>query len=378
MKKILLILILASYWFSNAQIVNIPDTNFKNALLNHNPVIDTNSDGEIQVSEAENTVTLGLGNKNISSLIGIEDFINLTYLYCNNNNLNTINLSNNVALINLNCINNNLSTLNLNNNIALTELNCSNNQIESLNLVDNISLDIINCNNNVLTTLLVNTNINNNTSFTWLECAFNQLTNLDVSNIDFVSSEGLDCSNNNLTNLIMNNTDADIIRCNNNQFFNLDFSDMLNLSHLSCSDNPFLNYINLKNGNNNNFYLQYSDFENLPNLQTVCVDDVSTDLTDFILNETGHDVEFITNCATANILENTLLDFSIYPIPTTGVLNIKSKTEITKIDVFNKLGQLVLSDNNSNIDISNLNQGFYYCKVEDTHGNFGIKKVIKK
>ncbi len=35
---------------ANSQIVDTSDANFKNALLNYNPVIDINSDGEIQVN----------------------------------------------------------------------------------------------------------------------------------------------------------------------------------------------------------------------------------------------------------------------------------------------------------------------------------------
>ncbi|MCG2418401.1 hypothetical protein K8089_05145 [Aequorivita sp. F47161] len=83
MKHLLLTLIFLSSFFASAQIVNIPDANFKNALLNHNPVIDTNGDGEIQVSEAEVVTQLGylteLRDKGIENLTGIEAFINLTF-----------------------------------------------------------------------------------------------------------------------------------------------------------------------------------------------------------------------------------------------------------------------------------------------------------
>ena len=51
--------------------VNIPDANFKNALLNHDPVIDTNNDGNISVDEAEGfSGEMMLSNKNISDLTG--------------------------------------------------------------------------------------------------------------------------------------------------------------------------------------------------------------------------------------------------------------------------------------------------------------------
>ena len=61
-------------------IVSIPDANFKNALLNNNTVIDTNGDGEIQVSEAEAVTNLWVSNENINNLKGIEFFINF-YLF---------------------------------------------------------------------------------------------------------------------------------------------------------------------------------------------------------------------------------------------------------------------------------------------------------
>ncbi|WP_372473503.1 hypothetical protein AB4865_11845 [Capnocytophaga sp. ARDL2] len=54
MKKILFLVAAMGFaTTSSAQIVNIPDFAFKQRLLDHNPVIDTNGDGEIQVSEAE-------------------------------------------------------------------------------------------------------------------------------------------------------------------------------------------------------------------------------------------------------------------------------------------------------------------------------------
>jgi len=69
----------------------------------------------------------------------------------------------------------------------------------------------------------------------------------------------------------------------------------------------------------------------------------------------------------------------IYPNPATSIINIESITQITKVDIYNQLGQLVLSNSNQNkIDVSSLSQGFYYLKLQDVNGNIGIEKVIKK
>jgi hypothetical protein len=80
-----------------------------------------------------------------------------------------------------------------------------------------------------------------------------------------------------------------------------------------------------------------------------------------------------------SVNENTMLDFSIYPNPTNDFLNIESKIEISKVDIYNQLGQLVLSNSNQNkIDVSSLSQGFYYLKVQDENGNVGSDKILKK
>lgn len=79
-----------------AQIVNIPNANFKAMLLNvqvpsqygnyakdlngNEIIIDSNHDGEIQVSEALLVDKLGISMNNITTLQGIEAFVNLRYI----------------------------------------------------------------------------------------------------------------------------------------------------------------------------------------------------------------------------------------------------------------------------------------------------------
>ena len=73
--------------FSTDCALNIPDVNLKNALLAHSPVIDTNGDNEIQISEAAAFKgNLNLSYKNISDLSGLLGFSNVTYLAINGNN----------------------------------------------------------------------------------------------------------------------------------------------------------------------------------------------------------------------------------------------------------------------------------------------------
>ena len=95
-------------------------------------------------------------------------------------------------------------------------------------------------------------------------------------------------------------------------------------------------------------------------------------------SESGHLRVFDLN-TTMGIDENSLLDFSVYPSPTSGILNIESETTITQIEIYSQLGQLVLSNTNQNtIDISSVSQGIYFINIKDENGTIGTQKIVKK
>ncbi|WP_179377402.1 T9SS type A sorting domain-containing protein [Winogradskyella wichelsiae] len=147
MNKLYFFIILFSTSFGFAQIVNIPDANFKNALLNTNCVdtnndgnfdsdADTNDDGEIQVSEAENVTSLFISLQNISSVVGLSNFVNLTELYCSDNPLLEFDVSALTNLERLRCVDLDLvEVLDFSSNSGLTSLECDlNDSLESLNI----------------------------------------------------------------------------------------------------------------------------------------------------------------------------------------------------------------------------------------------------
>ena len=144
-----------------AQIVSIPDANFKAALIADG--VDTNSDGEIQVTEAEAMSEIDVGFEGISDLTGIEAFINITELHCSYNNLTNLDLSSNILLETVFCSNNNLTTLNITNNLSLMAITCSNNNFTSFDLSDLSSLLHFLCQNANLEEL--NIQNGNNTAF---------------------------------------------------------------------------------------------------------------------------------------------------------------------------------------------------------------------
>jgi hypothetical protein len=101
MKTKLLLAILVLSTIANAQIVNIPDANFK-SLLVANTSINTNADAEIQTSEAAaytGIINANINRVSIADLTGIEAFTAITYLNCGgSNSLTSLNVSANTAL----------------------------------------------------------------------------------------------------------------------------------------------------------------------------------------------------------------------------------------------------------------------------------------
>jgi len=128
-----------------AQIVNIPDANFKNALVNtlctgsmtnnnYDADVDTNDDGEIQVSEALAVNKLNLTSQGIADLTGIEAFSNLQRLICNDNQIAALTLNNFFSLVSLYCSDNTMTSLTITNCFNLNQLTCSNNLMTELDL----------------------------------------------------------------------------------------------------------------------------------------------------------------------------------------------------------------------------------------------------
>ena len=72
---ILSIVMLTLAYYAYAQNMNIPDTNFLNALIEAG--VDTDENGEISQDEAEAVSSLDVSYKDIIDMTGIEAFVNL-------------------------------------------------------------------------------------------------------------------------------------------------------------------------------------------------------------------------------------------------------------------------------------------------------------
>jgi len=165
-------------------IVDIPDTNFEIALL-QNTGINVNGDDKISCSEAAAfTGTINVSNQGIDNLTGIEAFVNLTRLYCANNNLTHLDVSNNTALTSLTCSTNALTSLDVSNNTELVYFICHSNTITDLDLSLNTNLMVVSCENNALANL--NMTNGNNTGITVFNAENNpNLTCIYVDNPDY-------------------------------------------------------------------------------------------------------------------------------------------------------------------------------------------------
>lgn len=242
-KNYLLLLFVFSFIYAQAQIIDIPNADFKNILLNEfcadttgdgslDSDVDFNNDGEIEVSEAEAVYILNLDYYfSLNSIEGIEYFTNLIKFTCVQTAITELDLSQNNQLIEVNCVASQLTSLTLA-NPNLEYLSCGANQLTNLDLSQTINLKEINCTYNELSSL----DVTQITQLEKLEAGSNNLSSIDITNNAELNY--LDLENNQLSSLdISQNLDLDELRCNLNQLTALDTSNNSLLTFLECENN---------------------------------------------------------------------------------------------------------------------------------------------
>ncbi len=82
---------------------------------------------------------------------------------------------------------------------------------------------------------------------------------------------------------------------------------------------------------------------------------------------------------TLGISENQIANYIIYPNPTNGILYIESNLPFSQISVFNLLGQSIETVQNTHqIDLSKVEAGVYFLKIEGENGNSQTHKIVKE
>jgi len=262
MKKHYLFLLLA-FGVAQAQVINFPDANFKAKLLQppsslytgtayntdgYTMVVDTNNNGEIEVSEASAVWRLEIIGLNISNLEGIQYFSNLHWLDCYTSStapgplpssLTGLSIAGNFTVFDPSSVPN-LEVLSC---VGLTALgpfpaslrilNCDGNNLSVLDLSGLTHLESVECRNNQLTSL----NLSGiGPSLYELRCGGNQLASLDLTGATGLVT--LDCSSNNLTSLTFPAQDViKDINCSNNSLISIDLSLHPGLLNLNCAGN---------------------------------------------------------------------------------------------------------------------------------------------
>ncbi len=379
MKNLYAVLVLVFCSFvSNAQNVNIPDANFKTKLLNYTPVIDTNNDGEIQVSEALLVTELVIANTQITNMKGIGYFANLKILiFRQNNNITSIDLSGLINLEILNLSGNvNLSSINIEDLTSLKALSSSLNDnlitldtsslsnleyltiqepnlgslnvtgltnLKSFNSYENnfiTTLDFSNCTNleNIDIseyTMLTTLNVQGLSNLKFLRCGYTNLTSLNASNL--VHLETLLCFVNNLTSLnVSGSINLVSLNCYRNKLDTIDLQGLINLEILDCSSNT----LEFNSGIN---FLDLTDLIHLKQLN--CSNNRLTTLNVFS-NELTSLVCYNNSLSSLNINNSTAISFLLCNNNQLNELIINNLINLTRLD---------FSHNQiTNIDLSSL------------------------
>jgi len=387
-----------------AQDISIPDPIFKIRLLTHDPVIDTNEDGEIQQNEAlEVTTSLYLSGdtaseQNILDLTGIEAFINLKTINASNNELTSIDVSQHLALENLRVNNNNISQIDVSQNAALKLLSMYNNSLSSLDvtnnpnlrslLVSNMNLESLDTSQNILLRDLVvencalsNINLTQNTNLEIISLNNNPLQEINLSTtplleeLELITTQITTLELETLSGLKKVNLSGSILQ-------HLDVSANPALEKIDLRNSLFLQELNIKNQNNNTIDISStfpSNFTNLPQLDRVCIDDVNSPLAIFIIQQVDHPVTFSENCSLLNVGKNQKIHLVIYPNPTQSIINIESVEDIVSIKLISIHGQIIKPEiiGSTQLDFSSLPQGVYIVEIKFDNDTVLRKKISK-
>ena len=136
-------------------------------------------DGYLDDDEIAAQEIIGINNKNIEDLKGIEYFTAATMLMCDGNKLQTLDVSKNTKLTQLICYDNKLTSLDVSKNTSLGFLHCTDNQLTSLNVSKNTELTMLLCQNNKLTSL----DVSNNQKLTTLDCSNNLINETEMGKL---------------------------------------------------------------------------------------------------------------------------------------------------------------------------------------------------
>jgi hypothetical protein len=358
----------------HAQHTAIPDQNFEQALIDLG--LDDVIDGQVLTANIINVIELDIPGLGIQDLTGIEDFSSLLVLWGEDNTISSLDISQNFALELLVIDNNPLTNIDITNNLNLWAFSASDSFLTTLDTNMNLDLEILRIGDSNITSL----DLSNNSNLALLSAGGNQLTEIDLSSN--ILLEELYLCENLLTSINLENQ-ANLLDLyiDFNLLTELDLSNNPNVEQLDCSFNPFLSFINIKNGNNG--ILDEFNAVEIANNACIQVDDAAAATTastfPYNLWEVDPTSIFSENCSLSTE-PFTILDIKTYPNPTTDLLYVITNESLT-YSIFSIDGRIIQQTKplmENKITLFHLNAGVYMIQFQNTTNLNKTLKINKK
>ena len=380
MKKTILFVFTLVCLGTNAQVVNIPDQHLKFLLLSGNVTsdeegnsiaLDINTDGEIQLTEAQMIYGIHLWpdlQHQISDLTGIGAFSNLSYLMIKEHQVTTLDMSGNANLAILESVNNPVTSINVSSNLNLDRLECPGNLLTQIDISNNVNLRNLDMTSNQLSDLDVNSNVN----LEILQVGDNQLSDLDVSNN--IHLLGLVFNHNTLTEIdVTHHPELAVLYCGNNELLTVDVSNNPELDFFDCSNNPLTSF-SIKNGS----LLAIFGFSGTPDLQYICADDFETSTVQAKITEYGYTNIVVNSACNSLGMENLASNQpTLFPNPAKSHVVIGNTPIGSALTITDLAGELVYegiaTSGESVVSTTCFLNGMYLVTI-----SYNDKSVIKK
>ena len=75
--------------------------------------------------------------------------------------------------------------------------------------------------------------------------------------------------------------------------------------------------------------------------------------------------------------EANAVTYSLYPNPTSNIINISASEEVTNVKVYNTLGQEIWQGNTNKIDLSKSESGVYFAVIRLANDKIISEKIIR-
>ena len=339
MLKLVFIAVLVSFYGNAQNFITISDRNFSAFLVEKFPNCMIGNQLDASCPSIINEETLSLNGLQISSLEGLEAFVNLKTLECLENNLKS------------------LPTL----PASIVKLDCSMNQLTSLPNLPS-SLEELSCAVNKLTSLP-----SLPAQLKIIYCNFNEITALPRLPKDL---EYLACGSNKITCLPTLPSSIYIGDIALNPFTCIpsraDWMDEESLKMPICSENDFIN-------NSNRCICITTSLLSVEKLE-------AEESNGLQLNST-----LVSNNTEKSINVNQETAITIFPNPTKGYITVKSNDVINSISIKDIEGKIIkvnsvnpteLDSNQIEVDLSELINGIYFIQTI-VGSNITTYKVVK-